>query len=189
MDNPQAASTGTTEAARFVELWQAHSARVLAYAMRHVSADSAQEVLSETFLVAWRRLQDVPGEPLPWLLVVARNTIANQRRTGYRQALLQAELQRLEYLAEPACSAEVTVTERATVLAGLAALTHLEREALLLTAWDGLLPAQAAAVADCSIATFHVRLFRARRRLRAVASSASQPTPARTPSTVTRSTS
>jgi len=139
----------------------------MAYALRHVDPESAQEVLSETFLVAWRRISEVPGDALPWLLVVAHNTIANHRRSGYRRALLQGELERLQRVAEPAPAADVPAVEREAVLAALAALTTVEREALLLVAWDGLTPAEAARVADCSVSAFHVRLFRARRRLRA----------------------
>jgi RNA polymerase sigma-70 factor (ECF subfamily) len=147
---------------RLALLWTEHAPRVLAYALRHVDPDTAQDVVSETFLVAWRRLAAVPGDPLPWLLVVARNTIANQRRSGRRRERLATEMERLHQIAEPA---DVLATERAAVLETLAALTPREREALLLIAWDGLEPAQAARVAGCSLPAFHVRLFRARRRL------------------------
>jgi RNA polymerase sigma factor (sigma-70 family) len=149
-----------------VTLWRSHAHRVMAYALRHVDRDTAQDVVSETFLVAWRRLAAVPDDPLPWLLVVARNTIANHRRSGHRQERLAAELERFRQIAEPAAAAEVLVTERAAVLAELAALTAKEREALLLVAWDGLSPKHAAKVAGCSLPAFHVRLTRARRRLR-----------------------
>lgn len=148
-------------------LWTEHGPRVMAYALRHVDSDTAQDVVSETFLVAWRRLASVPDDPLPWLLVVARNTISNLRRSGQRQARVAVELERFRQVAEPAVAADVLVTERTTVLAQLAALTATEREALLLIAWDGLTPKQAARVAGCSLPAFHVRLFRARRRLRA----------------------
>jgi RNA polymerase sigma-70 factor (ECF subfamily) len=151
---------------RFVALWTEHGPRVMAYALRHLDSDTAQDVVSETFLVAWRRLASVPDDPLPWLLVVARNTIANLRRSGHRQARLVGELERFRKVAEPAAAAEVLATERAAVLARLAALSSKEREALLLVAWDGLTPDQAAKVAGCSLPAFHVRLFRARRRLR-----------------------
>jgi RNA polymerase sigma factor (sigma-70 family) len=173
------------DAVRFTALWEAHAGRVLAYARRHVGPDDAHEVVSETFLVAWRRLADVPGTALPWLLVVARNTVANHRRSGYRRALLDGELARLQEVAAPETAAEVTAAERAAALARLAALTPTEREALLLIAWDGLTPAEAAQVADCSVSAFHVRLFRARRRLRATDdredAAASADTPSLTP--------
>lgn len=166
-----------SDAPRFTELWETYAGRVLAYALRHTDSDLAQEIVSETFLVAWRRLADVPGDPLPWLLVVARNTVRNQRRSGYRQAVMQDEISRLREVAAPAPGADEVVTERADVLAALAALTSKEREALLLVAWDGLSPADAARVADCSIPTFQVRLYRSRRRLEGhqVASEAHEP--------------
>lgn len=59
------------EGRAFTAMWEQHAPRIMAYALRHVDPDTAQEVLAETFLVAWRRLRDVPGQPLPWLLVVA----------------------------------------------------------------------------------------------------------------------
>ncbi|MEV2237256.1 RNA polymerase sigma factor [Micromonospora sp. NPDC049891] len=150
---------------RLVTLWTEYAPRVMAYALRHVDPDTAQEVVSETFLVAWRRLARVPDDPLPWLLVVARNTIANLRRSAHRQSRVAVELERFRHVAEPATAADVLATERAEVLTRLAALTPTEREAVLLVAWDGLTPRQAARVAGCSVPTFHVRLSRARRRL------------------------
>ncbi|MEZ0493537.1 RNA polymerase sigma factor [Kineococcus sp. TBRC 1896] len=154
-----------SDAQRFTTLWEAYAGRVLAYALRHTDRDLAQEVVSETFLIAWRRLAHVPGEPLPWLLVVARNTLHNQRRSSYRQALLRDEVTHLHQALATAPGAEDVITDRAEVLAALAALTATEREALLLIAWDGLSPVEAAKVAGCSVPTFHVPLFRARRRL------------------------
>lgn len=151
----------------FTVMWQQYAPRVMAYALRHVAAGEAEEVVAETFLVAWRRFSDVPAQPLPWLLVVARNTIANLRRSAQRQVALQVRISRLDQLAEPVPAAEVSVLQRAEVLAALAVLSDAEREALLLVAWDGLSSAQAARVAGCTAATLHVRLFRARRRLRA----------------------
>jgi RNA polymerase sigma factor (sigma-70 family) len=181
------------DAVRFTALWEEHADRVLAYARRHVPPQDAQEIVAETFLVAWRRLADVPGSALPWLLVVARNTIANHRRSGYRRALVDDELARLEAVAASTVAAEVTAAERTGALTRLAALSTTEREALLLVAWDGLTPSQAAQVAGCSVSAFHVRLFRARRRLKATEVDEAHeieapPLPARPQPTVSRST-
>lgn len=159
-------------ATAFAALWDEHAPRVQAYALRHVDRDTAQEVVSETFLVAWRRWADVPAEPLPWLLVVARNTIANHRRSHHRARLLATEVARLEYVMPRTSDAtDGLVAERDELLRALGRLTRREREALLLVAWDGLTSAQAAAVVGCSASAFGVRLHRARRRLDAVLTS------------------
>jgi RNA polymerase sigma-70 factor (ECF subfamily) len=141
------------------------SPRVFAYARRQCDAATAQDVVSDTFLVAWRRWSDVPGAPLPWLLVVARNAIANRRRHDRRQLRLAETLTTLERIAAPAAPADAPVIERDTVLTALADLTELEREALLLAGWDGLTGRDAARVAGCSVRAFEVRLSRARARL------------------------
>ncbi|SDD25726.1 RNA polymerase sigma factor [Rhodococcus tukisamuensis] len=150
---------------RFTALWDTYAGRVFAYTCRHVDHHTAQEVVSETFLVAWRRLAEVPDPALPWLLVVARNTMSNNRRTVRRHDALAAEMARIEQMTASAPATDVTVTNRAEVLEVLATLTLVEREALLLTAWDGLNATEAARVAGCSVPAMHVRLFRARRRL------------------------
>jgi RNA polymerase sigma factor (sigma-70 family) len=150
---------------RFTALWDAYAARVHSYSCRHVDHHTAQEVVSETFLVVWRRIAEVPERPLPWLLVVARNTISNNHRTIRRHDALAEKMGRVERTASSTPGTDVTVTDRAELLEALAALTDTEREALLLTAWDGLTATEAARVTGCSVPTMHVRLFRARRRL------------------------
>jgi RNA polymerase sigma-70 factor (ECF subfamily) len=161
---------GDDASARLAALWDAHAVRVQAYALRHTDPDTAQDVLSETFLVAWRRIDDVPEPALPWLLVVARNLVRNAERAQRRRRVLTDELTYLQAAAPlPDGAPEALATERDALLRGLAALTDREREAVLLVAWDGLSPAAAAKVAGCTLATFHVRLHRARRRLAASA--------------------
>jgi RNA polymerase sigma-70 factor (ECF subfamily) len=152
-----------TDAERFSALWERHAGRVQAYAMRHVERETAQEVVAETFLVAWRRLEDVPGEALPWLLVVARNTVRNHSRSVYRARRLHAALAALAP-AGPTDPANA-VHERQMLLRALAAMAASDREAILLVAWDGLASEQAAAVLGCTEAAFKMRLSRARRRL------------------------
>lgn len=146
-------------------LFREHSARVYAYARRHVEESHCDDVVSETFLVAWKRPEQVPPMALPWLLVVARNVIANQRRTSRRADDLWFAAVRQGWTATSP-SADQSVMEREAMIAALEACTRAEREALILTAWDGLTPEQAAAIADCSTRAFTVRLHRARTRLR-----------------------
>ena len=144
---------------RFVALYEAHAGAVLAYARRRCGADDAEDVLAETFLIAWRRRDDVPADALPWLYAVAGNVLRNRARSERRQAALSARL-----AAEPALPADADAPDQ-RLRDALAALKPIDREALLLTAWEGLSADRAARAAGCSRATFHVRLHRARKRL------------------------
>jgi len=146
---------------RFVALYEAHAGAVLGYARRRIGPEAAEDVLAETFLVAWRRRADVPADALPWLYAVAANVLRNRARSERRQAALSARL-----AAEGVASAlPADDAPDPRLREALATLTPIDREALLLTAWEGLSADRAARAAGCSRATFHVRLHRARRRL------------------------
>jgi RNA polymerase sigma-70 factor, ECF subfamily len=122
--------------------------------------------VAETFVVAWRRLNEVPDDPIPWLLGVARRVLANQRRaTGRRNALDQrlTSAPRPRGVVTPDPAEEVGA--RMALHDALTRLSERDREALLLVVWDGLDNRKAAQVMDCSPTTFALRLHRARRRL------------------------
>jgi len=87
---------------RFQALYADHHARVYAYAVSRVGRQLADEVVSEVFLVAWRRLADVPVPALPWLLTVARNTACSQFRGSARQRSISAEMR--DWVTEAECS-------------------------------------------------------------------------------------
>jgi RNA polymerase sigma factor (sigma-70 family) len=149
---------------RLRQVFLAYSDRVYAYTLRHVDRDRAQDVIAEVFMVAWRRIEDMPPEPLPWLLVIARNCLRSRRRSDTRQHRLAMELATQAVVAT-ARGAEDVAVERNTMMSALGQLSELERESLFLIAWDGLSSAEAAEVAGCSRATFDVRVCRARARL------------------------
>ncbi|MGS2618430.1 RNA polymerase sigma factor [Micromonospora sp. LZ34] len=149
--------------ARFTELYAAHHAQVYAYAVGRAGRQLADDVVSETFLVAWRRLSEVPAAPLPWLLGVARNVVRERYRAELRQSSVAAELR--AWVDEADADVADRVAERAAVLAALARLGESDRELLTLVAWQGLSNPAAARVVGCSVATFFVRLHRARKRL------------------------
>jgi RNA polymerase sigma factor (sigma-70 family) len=150
----------------FTRTYTRYYPRVLAYARRRVAPDQALEATDETFLIAWRRRDELPAALLPWLLVTARNVLSQQWRAGQRQDAIAAELTR-QAGASAYPGADAFVLERVAVLSALARLTEADREALMLTSWDGLSNRQAAVVLECSTAAFGVRLHRARRRLAA----------------------
>ena len=150
---------------RFTRLYREHHARVHAYAVARVGRQLAEEVVAESFLVAWRRIDAVPADrPLPWLLATARNVVRERYRAEVRQQALAGELHRWT---GPVVGADIAddVAERAAVLNAVAQLSETDREVLILVAWHGLSPRDAATVLGCSRAAYVVRLHRARRRL------------------------
>jgi RNA polymerase sigma-70 factor (ECF subfamily) len=150
---------------RLRTLFDQHATRVFAYAARHSDPGTAQDIVSEVFLVAWRRIADVPEDALPWLLVSARNVLHNHQRSMSRRQRLAEAVAGAERLAASIPAAEETAVRRDEMLSALAGLTAVEREAVLLVAWDGLSTKDAATVAGCSGRAFEVRLSRARSRL------------------------
>lgn len=156
-----------SDADRLAGLFVQHAPRVFAYVRRQVARADVDDIVSDTFMVAWRRRGEVPEDALPWLLVVARKTVANWRRTTARRPTTDFTETALDQLAGADPSVEELVVARTTMLKALGKLNADERECLLMIAWDGLSTKQAAAVADCSVGTFSVRLHRARQHLTA----------------------
>ena len=144
---------------RLEALFGQHAATVRAYARRRIDRASAYDVVSEVFVVVWRRLEEVPEDALPWLLGCARRVLANQHRGARRTARLRGRL-----LIEPSVPAPELPSD-ATLSRALMALSGQDRELLLLIAWEGLEPKQAAQVLGCSPNALGVRLHRARQRL------------------------
>lgn len=155
--------TRQVERQRFEVLYREHFNRVACYLLARADRELASEALSRTFEVAWRRINDVPDEPVPWLLGVARKVLADLRRTRGRQDAL------IERIATSGGDwavdhADALIT-REGALAALARLTEFQQEVLLLIAWDGLSQREAAAVLGCSRGAVALRLHRARKRL------------------------
>jgi RNA polymerase sigma-70 factor (ECF subfamily) len=156
-----------TREQRFESLFRENYEAVRSYALRRAAPEAAQDVVAETFLVAWRRLDHVPEDALPWLYGVARRVLANQRRSASRGAALERRLAGAEGAARSSFDPGETAGETELLRVALGRLPDNSREALLLVAWDGLSATRAARAAGCSRATFAVRLHRARARLAA----------------------
>jgi RNA polymerase sigma-70 factor (ECF subfamily) len=156
------------------DLYRAHARHVLAYALRRSDTATAEDVVSEVFLIAGRRLVEVPAETRPWLYGVARRVLANQRRSERRRAALHTALGVLAR--DRAAAPPPALPANTPLLEALAALRPNDREVLMLIAWEGLDAAGAAAVLACSAAAVHTRLHRARARLRAELDRRADPT-------------
>jgi RNA polymerase sigma-70 factor (ECF subfamily) len=155
----------------FERLWRVEMPRIVTYAARHVGTADAHDVAAETFMVAWRRWDDITEPPFAWLLGVARNVVANHVRSLQRRRRLQDRVRLLTGITGRSGS-HLDLTTRLDALGRLAALSETDREALLLTAWDGLTTQEAAAHLGISDAALRKRVSRARA---AVALGASEP--------------
>ncbi len=171
-----------THAQRFRDVYEECYPRVLAYATSLVGRQVGEDIASETFTVAWRRVRDIPHPALPWLLGVARNLVRELRRRDAHQYLLAVEEARRISSGTGSGAGDVAseVTGRHDALQALAGLPDADRELLTLIAWHGLSAKEAAQVLDCTTATLTVRLYRARRRLEK-ALGAAPPEPASAP--------
>jgi RNA polymerase sigma-70 factor (ECF subfamily) len=152
------------------DFWDRHADQVYAYARRRVGADDAPDVVAEVFAVAVAHPGKVPEDALPWLYRTAWNVISNLWRTQARRARPVPSV-------TDAGDVGIEVVERAALLDALATLSDADREALMLTAWEGLDGSRAAAAAGCSAATFAVRLHRARNRFERALAEAGEEVP------------
>ncbi len=160
---PDSYSCRVESRVRFDALYRAHCGAVRSFVHRRVSPNAADDVVSEVFVTAWRRLDEAPRDELPWLLGIARGVLANRRRAEARREALHERL------------AATTVVEvepgpdwraaESVVVCALSSLSQRDQEVLLLVAWDGLDRAGAAQVLGVSATVFSLRLHRARRRL------------------------
>jgi RNA polymerase sigma factor (sigma-70 family) len=162
---------GEVDRERFEHVYQQTRIPILAYlARRTESAEDAADMLGEVYLIAWRRITDLPaGEQARlWLFGVARRVLANQRRRYRSQDRLAATLEetlRLHGRDEQWAVREEGLSD--TIVAALNTLSASDRELLMLSAWEELSPGEIAVVLSRPAALIRVRLHRARAKLRA----------------------
>lgn len=139
---------------RFEQIYAEQGDAVRAYVRRRAPEAIVDDVVSETFVICLRKIDQIPTDSLPWLYAVARKTLANERRK----------------MAKVSPSHEQSFVEPQPVGDGVLAqafnrLSETDREVLRLIAWEGLSLKDAAAVMGCSGVTCRVRYHRAKSRL------------------------
>ena len=148
---------------RFEELARELIDPLRRFLARRTDPATADDVLSDTLLVCWRRLDDVPQEALPWAYGVARNCLANAQRAERRRERLAA---RISIVAPPDQTTPTPSERDDELLEAMAALRPEDAELLRLWAWEQLTPAQIATVLEVSPNAASIRLHRAREKLR-----------------------
>jgi RNA polymerase sigma-70 factor, ECF subfamily len=149
---------------RFERLYEKYFGRVAAYLLCRADRELAEDALARTFEIALRRFADVPENPLPWLLGVARKVLAEMRRGQSRQTALAERM--AATIREAETDPAEALADRRHLLSALECLTDEQREVLLLIVWDELSQREAAMVLGCSRGAVALRLHRARARLR-----------------------
>ncbi|GAA3673488.1 sigma-70 family RNA polymerase sigma factor [Nonomuraea antimicrobica] len=148
---------------RLEAIYRAYYPAIYQYAVRRAgSPDDAADVISETFLIAWRRIDDVPedDEGLLWLYGVARRVLFNQRRGASRRAVLAERLRE-----ELAADLRVAPADLDHVRDAFDRLSSRDREVLALACWESLTSEQIGKVLGCTATAVRIRLHRARQRL------------------------
>jgi RNA polymerase sigma factor (sigma-70 family) len=150
---------------RFEAMYQAYHGPVLGYVLRRTgNPEDAADVVAETFLTSWRRLDEIPPGPEArlWLYGVARRVLANHHRGERRRSALAGRLR--DDLAAAYRPPEYA-GDLAVIAEAFRRLPGEQRELLALEAWEGLDYGQIAIVLGCSRNAVRIRMHRARQRL------------------------
>jgi len=162
-----------TDPERFAALFRRHAPAIQRYVTRRIGPHAADDVVAETFLIAFRRRAAFRAEAsgaLPWLYGIATNVVRRHHRTELRQLRLLARTGAdpvTERFTDQVSAAVSAASVNAELAAGLASLPAAQRDALLLVAWGGLSYEQVAHATGVPLGTVQSRISRARQRLRA----------------------
>jgi len=170
----------------FAELFRRHAPQIHRYTLRRLGADTAEDVVADTFLTAFQqrdRYECARRDARPWLYGIATHLISRHRRLEVRQYRALARTG-IDPLVEPftdGVDARVSADSASRQLAAaLARLPATHRDVLLLVGWEDLSYEQAADALGVPVGTVRSRLSRARTALRrALGEHAPQPSPVR----------
>jgi RNA polymerase sigma factor (sigma-70 family) len=158
----------TENRSRFESIWRSHRHQVLAYCLRRASSADAEDACAETFLVVWRRIDEIPLAPktLPCLYGIARKSLLNQTRAFYRRGRLQTKLTNLGMT--PAADPMLVVMQRdddKVVTDAVRRLKPVDREIVMLDVWEGLSRSEIADAMGMTRAAVDQRVHRAYQKL------------------------
>ena len=154
--------------ARFVAIYRRYANPIHAYCARRTQGSQVADAVAETFLVAWRRLDQIPeGDAiLPWLYRVAHHVLSHQWRHRSRSRKLVERLRGVAGVdASPPDFIVVTNEEHSDVLVAAAQLRPIDQEILRLTLWEELSHNDVALILGIEVGAVKQRAYRARRNL------------------------
>ena len=151
---------------RFSSLFLSHYDDVLGYCIRRTGRADADDIASEVFAVAWRRIDDLDWVTArPWLFGIARGVLANQQRSASRRIRLREKMSALPPGSSD--SPEVVVIRREQdqeVIEVLSSLKESDSAILMLSVWEELTAPEIAIVLNISTSAAEQRLHRAKQR-------------------------
>ena len=156
----------------FARLFDRHVQAVANHCFRlSGSWATAEDLTQATFLIAWRRRQDirvVAGSALPWLLTVATNNVRTERRTQRRWLAAIRRMPVVTETADPADEIAGRVDDQRRmrpILVAVRRLPRAERKAIALCVWAGLSYTDAAQALGIREVSVRSQVSRARARL------------------------
>ena len=159
----------TNNRTHFESIYEEHRLPVLAYCVRRTRSADAADACSETFLVAWRRIDDIPPPPetLPYLYGIAGRVLSNQLRTMHRRSRLDAKISNLGVAppADPASRRRPKLLGTQEVVAAVRRLKPKDREIVMLYAWEDLPRDTIAEMMGMTRAAIDQRIHRSYQRL------------------------
>jgi RNA polymerase sigma-70 factor (ECF subfamily) len=136
------------------------------YLGRRAQPADVSELLNDSLLVIWRRLDHVPqDDPLPWSYGVAKRCLANHRRAAQRRLRLVGRVRDGVPRDSFASRAPLAAFDHPQLEAALHELDESDRELVRLWAWEQLEPREIAVVLDMTPNAVSLRLTRARKRI------------------------
>ncbi len=130
--------------------------------------DEARDILQETYLQAFRRLESYRGEaPLAvWLRAIALGRSLDWKRVILRRIKRTVEITDATAVPDPALQRVTFESESDALRRALAKLSHHQRAALLLREWEGHSFQEIARLLGCAESTARVHHTRACERMR-----------------------
>lgn len=174
VDDASLIERSRSEPELFAAIFDRHAGRLRGYVARRLGPDAADDVVADTFLIAFRRRSRYDlsrRDAAPWLYGIATNLIGERRRAEVRMyrayARSGADPLTIEGHAQRVADAVSAEAESLRLAAALASLKKRDRDALLLFTWGDLSYEEVARALDVPVGTVRSRLNRARRKLRA----------------------